>query len=103
MLRREMTLGRVGSGGSGGPIRVARVCPPGVACVPLVSRLSLARRPVSFSRIEGHAHLRLGGHGAECVILVERYSTCRTASSTTEGEDPTLVAQGRDGQALRRG
>ena len=50
MLRREMTLGRVGSGGSVGLIRAVRVRPPGVACAPLVSRLPctpLARRPES--------------------------------------------------------
>ena len=44
MLRREMTLGRVGSGGFGGPIRVARVCPPGVACEEQVSRDAVTGR-----------------------------------------------------------
>ena len=54
MLRREMTLGRVGSGGSGGPIRVARVCPLVLRACPWCRVFPLARRPVSFPRIERH-------------------------------------------------
>ena len=69
MLRREMTLGRVGSGGSGGPIRVARVCPPGVACVPLVSRLSPCASPSLLSPYrETLLILRWGG--VSRVILI---------------------------------
>ena len=61
MLRREMTLGRVGSGGSGGPIRVARVCSPGVARVPLVSRLSPCASPSPFSSIDRTLRILRGG------------------------------------------
>ena len=69
MLRREMTLGRVGSGGSGGPIRVARVCSPGVARVPLVSRLSPCASPSPFSSIDRTLRILRGG-GVSRVILI---------------------------------
>ena len=64
MLRREMTLGRVGSGGSGGPIRVARGVPLVLRACPWcrVFPLRVAQSPFPVSR--DIAHLRLGGHGA---------------------------------------